>query len=915
MAEEEVDWDDDWRGPGHDSVSAPLDDNIDNDGDGGVLGLNDLGGASSRQAAGEDADDVLSLDGDGEGEGEGEGDGERMDQDIAAQRVSPRKSSTTATVVNGNAAPTGPSSSRAPPTGPRKSVTRPPTGPRVPSSSATATPTPTGPKKSNSTQDQADTSVNASPGANTSTGASASHPSNVSNTTSTSTPVSTVKSGANGSATGTSNGSSKVSTAEEGVEAPLPPGWQAIMSKSHQRPFYFHKESNTTVWDRPTAPIASQAKEGVPPSPPLGSAEGTNSVKAASTANSNLNSSEEKAVGSRREPSKTDAPAGNGDSLNAKAKAKSEKEEKKPPTGPSANRQADPAPTSTLSMSTSAGAGATQSAAALAYAGRKSTVAAPSGPSFAKRGAEKVDAVDYARNSSRDTRQSDIDSDRRRQREISPRPSGGQDDRDSKRFRVDDSRRDGRPANDFRQPRSPPRSQPPRGPRQDDFPPRSQPGPRGPAQDDRPRPFDRSSRYPPGDSRTPARSPPPSRYSDSMPPSGRRVDTGPSIPTGPGGRYPPRESPRDHPSSRGPPSSSSSARDSAEAVRAQIREEQRKAEARLKFLKDEEERLARVEAEEAKKKRQQEEDDRRRRQEDDDRRRREDDDRRRREDEQRPRRDMYPHPPRPSRRDGPYSPDRRPMAFPPPPPPPADRSRYDAYRPDDIGGPPLEPRGSSRSYRPLSPPPPMGHGRYPRDEGRYRRSPPPGPGDFDRPLSSRIDGPRFRDDRDRDRDFDRPRRPLSPPGGVRLSDPPLSARLGRRTPPPMLPMSARLGPRRNGDSYHPDGAEPPRDLASRLGMGGGGPRRNELSAEPMSAQAQDRDRERERDRDRRSPPPPPPPFRRDRERERDDRSLSARPMAERMSIDPSPSDGVGGRRAGGGVGGDRYDPREREWRR
>ncbi|OCF32595.1 hypothetical protein I316_05775 [Kwoniella heveanensis BCC8398] len=876
MADEEVDWDDDWRGTGHESLSATLEENGGATGmDGAGLGVLSGSGGVGGHAGGEDADDVLSLDGDAEGEGIGEG----LDED----RTSPKKSSTAAPDANGNgqAATTiisdgTASSTKAPPTGPRKSMTR-PTGPRIPSSSsatASATATPAGPRK-----------------------ASAGSPSNASATGSTATSTPSATTGSNGTAGAALNSSvsSKGST-EAGGEAPLPPGWQAIMSKSHQRPFYFHKESNTTVWDRPTAPIATQAKEDVPASPPLQSVVAQNTDAAASASEKE----------DKRSAEEAGADSSSKDVLSASSKVKAE--EKKPPTGPAVRtntKQAD---------SAAASASATQpSAAALAYASRKVNVGVPSGPSFAKREAERADVGEHARNASRDTRQSDIDRDRRRQREVSPRPSVGQDDRDSKRFRPDDSRRDARPTNDFRHPRSPPRSHPPRGPRQDDFPPRSQSGPRGPLQDDTSRPYERErpSRYPSGDSRTPARSPPPSsRYAAPVPSSGRRPegrnDTGSGIPTGPGGRYPPRDSVRDRdlPPSRGPASSSSSSRDSAEAVRAQIREEQRKAEARLKFLKDEEDRLARIEAEE--KKKQQEEDDRRRRKEEDDRRRREEDDRRRREDEQRSRRDMYP--PRPSRRDGPYSPDRRPLAF-PPPLPPADRSRYDAYRPDDVSGPPIESRGSSRSYRPISPPP-FDHGRYPRGDDGYRRPPPLD--DFDRPLSSRIDAPRYRDERDRD--FDRPRRPLSPPGGVRSSDPPLSARLGRRSPPPVFPLSARLGPggprpRRNGDSYHPDGAEPPRDLASRLGMGGGGLRKNELSAEPMSAQAQDRGRD--RDRDRRSPPPPPPPpsFR------RDDRSLSARPMAERMSVDPIPGDGPAGGRRGGG--GDRYDPREREreWRR
>ncbi|ODO08742.1 hypothetical protein L198_00475 [Cryptococcus wingfieldii CBS 7118] len=39
-----------------------------------------------------------------------------------------------------------------------------------------------------------------------------------------------------------------------GEASPLPPGWTAVMSKSHNRYFYFHKESNQTVWDKPAFP-------------------------------------------------------------------------------------------------------------------------------------------------------------------------------------------------------------------------------------------------------------------------------------------------------------------------------------------------------------------------------------------------------------------------------------------------------------------------------------------------------------------------------------------------------------------------------------------------------------------------------------------------------------------------------------
>ncbi|WVQ76018.1 hypothetical protein IAR50_005654 [Cryptococcus sp. DSM 104548] len=41
----------------------------------------------------------------------------------------------------------------------------------------------------------------------------------------------------------------------DGEASPLPPGWTAVMSKSHNRYFYFHKETNQTVWEKPAFPV------------------------------------------------------------------------------------------------------------------------------------------------------------------------------------------------------------------------------------------------------------------------------------------------------------------------------------------------------------------------------------------------------------------------------------------------------------------------------------------------------------------------------------------------------------------------------------------------------------------------------------------------------------------------------------
>ncbi|WWC86882.1 uncharacterized protein L201_001761 [Kwoniella dendrophila CBS 6074] len=53
-----------------------------------------------------------------------------------------------------------------------------------------------------------------------------------------------------------------------GGSSPLPPGWTAIMSKSHNRHFFYHKETNTTVWDKPSVSTNKEGKDD-PSSPPL----------------------------------------------------------------------------------------------------------------------------------------------------------------------------------------------------------------------------------------------------------------------------------------------------------------------------------------------------------------------------------------------------------------------------------------------------------------------------------------------------------------------------------------------------------------------------------------------------------------------------------------------------------------------
>nr|ODN93752.1 hypothetical protein L204_04936 [Cryptococcus depauperatus CBS 7855] len=65
---------------------------------------------------------------------------------------------------------------------------------------------------------------------------------------------------------------------------PLPPGWAAVMSKSHKRPFYYHKESNTTVWEKPilsVEPLLDREADPFPSTPaiPLGSSRETRSTQ------------------------------------------------------------------------------------------------------------------------------------------------------------------------------------------------------------------------------------------------------------------------------------------------------------------------------------------------------------------------------------------------------------------------------------------------------------------------------------------------------------------------------------------------------------------------------------------------------------------------------------------------------------
>jgi len=48
----------------------------------------------------------------------------------------------------------------------------------------------------------------------------------------------------------------------------LPEGWVKFDSAQYKRPFYYHKETKTTVWERPIAPVL-QDRPDSPPAPPV----------------------------------------------------------------------------------------------------------------------------------------------------------------------------------------------------------------------------------------------------------------------------------------------------------------------------------------------------------------------------------------------------------------------------------------------------------------------------------------------------------------------------------------------------------------------------------------------------------------------------------------------------------------------
>lgn len=201
--------------------------------------------------------------------------------------------------------------------------------------------------------------------------------------------------------TASSNFNGKESEEAAGLASPpLPPGWTSVMSKSHKRPFYYHKETNTTVWDRPEATTAE------PKSLPL-----TQATASASTETTTVTTKQDEGVA---KPAAT----------NAVPASDSEGEKKKAiPTGPAAgsgpSRPPTAAPTGPANTA-SAGSGTPTDSVASAYASRRSrngTAAPPSGPSR-------------------------LDNDRRRQRTPPPSRNGnGRDDdyADSKRFKSDDN--------------------------------------------------------------------------------------------------------------------------------------------------------------------------------------------------------------------------------------------------------------------------------------------------------------------------------------------------------------------------------------------------------------------------------------------------------------------------------------------
>lgn len=62
-------------------------------------------------------------------------------------------------------------------------------------------------------------------------------------------------------------------------EEPLPPGWIVRKSKTHKREYFFNTRTGESLWERPAAPAAAEAKAQAPAPPPA-----TNGAEKAATA-------------------------------------------------------------------------------------------------------------------------------------------------------------------------------------------------------------------------------------------------------------------------------------------------------------------------------------------------------------------------------------------------------------------------------------------------------------------------------------------------------------------------------------------------------------------------------------------------------------------------------------------------------
>ncbi|WWC67966.1 uncharacterized protein I206_101885 [Kwoniella pini CBS 10737] len=511
------------------------------------------------------------------------------------------------------------------------------------------------------------------------------------------------------------------------------------MSKSHNRHFFYHKETNTTVWDKPSSNEKEKEEQDIrPASPPL----------AQTTSQSTQ----------RRSNQDTD--------LSGKPLATG----KVPPTGPSERKE--------------------------------HVRGVETKPHYDKYWAQRD--VSYQAQTQAQHQERMAEKEKRRAREPSPIKTG----QEYKRFRGDN---DGNES----------RRQPELKPLQDYKP--AQPSPRPsdtssvttdkPKDDPRTRPYNGAYVPPvvrhhnPHYTKPSPRSPTGSRGSATpsyQPNSGPKYQKDFSRPP-PSADYRKDDYSRPPPSarhdsatytSRGPPISRGEV-DEAEIERAKIRDEARKAQEKLEFLKQAEARLEREMSE-----------------------------------KRRPgpptEKDNYSRSSRPSYdRPGPPSDIKR--SYPPRerdyPPSQHHNPRYDKgsdsrYEGGRGGYQPEATRGGGYDNRSSGPP------------RGYDNRPPPRGGYDDRSYQSRP--PPFR-----------PNSP--PPPSSRYADAP---REGRRSPPP---FGSRSGPRPDSPPRRGD-----RDLASRLGGGRG---RSELAAEPMSAQAIDRERDRRspppsyRDRPRSGPGP------------------------------------------------------------